>query len=72
MAIMLTEIYDALRSFGVAEDKAAEAMTLESHFAMRQYRADFASMLMIAALFTLGLAANWLVFRIAYETGAIG
>ena len=49
MATMVVEIYDALRSIGVAEDKAtkaAEAMaTLEPQFtAMRQeYRDEFAA-----------------------------
>ena len=49
MATMVVEVYDALRSIGIADDKAAKAAeamaTLEPQFAaMRQeYKAEFAA-----------------------------
>lgn len=76
MATMVVEVYDALRSVGVAEDKAvksAEAMaTIEPQFAA--VRADLTVMKrQIGALFALvTLPTFWLVFRVAVKVGAAG
>lgn len=78
MATMIVEIYDALRSVGVAEDKAmkaAEAMaTLEPQFAA--LRSDIRLLrwqinAVIGVLVVLGGPSLWLLVRVAAKLGAL-
>jgi hypothetical protein len=79
MATMVVEIYDALRSIGVAEDKAtkaAEAMaTLEPQFAamrsdIRVLKWQVGSLIAVQAL--VGVPAVVLLLRVAIKVGAFG
>jgi hypothetical protein len=75
MATMVVEIYDALRSIGVAEDKAtkaAEAMaTLEPQFAA--VRSDIRVLKwQLGLLFAITGPTLLLLLRVAAKVGALG
>ena len=86
MATMVVEVYDALRSVGVAEDKAAKAAeamaTLEPQFAvMRQeYRSEFAAVRsdmrvlkwQVGLLYAITGPTLLLLLRVAAKVGAFG
>jgi hypothetical protein len=75
MATMVVEVYDALRSIGVAEDKAtkaAEAMaTLEPQFALM--RSDLRVLKwQVGLLFAVTGPTLLLLLRVAAKVGAFG
>jgi hypothetical protein len=86
MATMVIEVYDALRSIGVAEDKAtkaAEAMaTVEPQFAVMraEYRGEFAAVRsdmrvlkwQVGLLFAITGPTLLLLLRVAAKVGAFG
>jgi hypothetical protein len=75
MATMVVEVYDALRSIGVSEDKAAKAAeamaTLEPQFAA--IRSDIRVLkLQLGLLFAFTGPSLLLLLRAAAKMGALG
>jgi len=78
MASMSFEVFDALRSAGVAEEKAraaAEAMA-KGQPDLSDVRADirvlqFRMSLLTGVLVVIGLPALWLLWRVAAKVGAL-
>lgn len=75
MAVMVSELYDALKEAGASEEKARAAATSVAAYEERFNRIERDLTLlkwMVGGVYVLGAPAIWLMLKVAAKVGALG